>query len=194
MFYAIGSSSMDQSNRMTGLEGYAPRRCSAKTCGMGNGGTQTAASVPRGGIRRREIRGQERQQGEPAKNEHKRHPKHDSGQRNGIPCPYCHKGFSGGAEGRKALKTAPKCDTKTAIRPFPLLRQKWTDFITGGTMPRMSRKRKNELAFFLNDRGRVTYNELCRKCRHTCKQSFRATVIDCPRYLSKRAKNKEDTH
>lgn len=61
-------------------------------------------------------------------------------------------------------------------------------------MPRMSRKRKNELAFFLNDRGRVTYNELCRKCRHTRKQSFRATVIDCPRYLSKRAKNKEDTH
>ena len=128
MFYAIGSSSMDYSNRMTGLMGYAPRRCSAKTCGMGNGGTQPAASVPRGGIRRREIRGQERQQGEPAKNEHKRHPKHDSGQRNGIPCPYCHKGFSGGAEGRKALKTAPKYDTKTAIRPFPLLRQKWTDF------------------------------------------------------------------
>lgn len=95
---------------------------------MGNGGTQTAASVPRGGIRRREIRGQERQQGEPAKNEHKRHPKHDSGQRNGIPCPYCHKGFWGSTEGGKALKTAPKYDTKTAIRPFPLLRQKWTDF------------------------------------------------------------------
>ena len=32
------------------------------------------------------------------------------------------------AEGRKALKTAPKYDTKTAIRPFPLLRQKWTVF------------------------------------------------------------------
>ena len=48
----------------------------------------------------------------------------------GIEAPvlYCHKGFSGGAEGRKALKTAPKHDTKTAIRPFPLLRQKWTDF------------------------------------------------------------------
>lgn len=61
-------------------------------------------------------------------------------------------------------------------------------------MPRMSRKRKNELAFFLNDRGRVAYNVMCRKCRHTCKQSFRATVIDCPRYLSKRAKNKEDAH
>ena len=61
-------------------------------------------------------------------------------------------------------------------------------------MPRMSKKRKKELAFFRGDRGRMAYNELCRKCRNTCKQSFRAIVIDCPRYLSKRAKNKEDTH
>ena len=55
-------------------------------------------------------------------------------------------------------------------------------------MPRMSKKRKHELSFYLNDRGRVTYNELCRKC----KQSFRAVVVDCPRYLSKRAKKKEE--
>ena len=41
-------------------------------------------------------------------------------------------------------------------------------------MPRMSKKRKHELSFYLNDRGRVTYNELCRKCQHGCKQSFRA--------------------
>lgn len=59
-------------------------------------------------------------------------------------------------------------------------------------MPRMSKKRKYELSFYLNDRGRVTYNELCRKCQHGCKQSFRAVVIDCPRYLSKRAKKKEE--
>lgn len=57
-------------------------------------------------------------------------------------------------------------------------------------MPRMSKKRKHELSFYLNDRGRVTYNELCRKCKHGCKQSFRAVVVDCPRYLSKRAKKK----
>ena len=50
-------------------------------------------------------------------------------------------------------------------------------------MPRMSKKRKHELSFYLNDRGRVTYNELCRKCKHGCKQSFRAVVVDCPRYL-----------
>ena len=31
--YLKGSSSMDYSNRMTGLMGYAPRRCSAATCG-----------------------------------------------------------------------------------------------------------------------------------------------------------------
>ena len=61
------------------------------------------------------------------------------------------------------------------------------------TMPRMSKKRKLELSFFLNDRGRVAYNDLCRKCQHECKQSFRAVVIDCPHYLSKRAKRKEKT-
>ena len=42
------------------------------------------------------------------------------------------------------------------------------------------------------DRGRVTYNELCRKCQHGCKQSFRVVAVDCPRYLSKRAKKKEE--
>ena len=59
-------------------------------------------------------------------------------------------------------------------------------------MPRMSKKRKKELAFFLNDRGRMAYNGFCRKCQHTCKQSFRAVVVDCPQYLSKRSKKKEE--
>ena len=45
--------------------------------------------------------------------------------------------------------------------------------------------------FFLNDRSRITYNELCRKCQHECKQSFRAVVVDCPKYLSKRSKKKD---
>ena len=60
-------------------------------------------------------------------------------------------------------------------------------------MPRMSKKRKYELSFYLNDRGRVTYNELCRKCQHECRQSFRAVVVDCPKYLSKRSKKKDKT-
>ncbi|WZL77335.1 hypothetical protein QBE55_06990 [Eubacteriales bacterium mix99] len=58
-------------------------------------------------------------------------------------------------------------------------------------MPRMSKKRKLEWRFFLNPRNRMTYNPVCRKCAHGCKQSFRAVVIDCPRYHSKRAKRKE---
>lgn len=57
-------------------------------------------------------------------------------------------------------------------------------------MPRMSKKRKQEWAFFLNARNRITYNDLCRKCRRPCKQSFRAIVIDCPLYYSKRAKDR----
>ena len=59
-------------------------------------------------------------------------------------------------------------------------------------MARMSNKRRLEWSFFLNDRSRITYNELCRKCRHECKQSFRVIVVDCPKYLSKRSKKKDN--
>ncbi len=40
-------------------------------------------------------------------------------------------------------------------------------------MPRMSKSKKLEWSFFLNDRGRKAYNTLCRRCVHDCKQSFR---------------------
>lgn len=53
-------------------------------------------------------------------------------------------------------------------------------------MPRMPKYLKEELAFFLDERGRKKYNELCRKCERSYKQSFRAAVIHCPHYLSKR--------
>ena len=55
-------------------------------------------------------------------------------------------------------------------------------------MPRMSKKRKQELALFLNEYGRVEYNSLCRRCVHTCKQAHKVMVVECGRYLSKRAK------
>ena len=54
-------------------------------------------------------------------------------------------------------------------------------------MPRMSKSKKLEWSFFLNDRGRMAYNTLCRRCVHDCKQSFRAVVVICPHYQSKRA-------
>lgn len=59
-------------------------------------------------------------------------------------------------------------------------------------MPRMSKKLKKELAFFLNERGRRSYNELCRNCQYDCKQSFRVVIVACPRYLSKRSKRKKE--
>ncbi|MCH3972108.1 MAG: hypothetical protein LKE53_04970 [Oscillospiraceae bacterium] len=49
-------------------------------------------------------------------------------------------------------------------------------------MPRMNKKRKEKWALFLNHRNRITYNELCCKCRYTCKQSFRVLVIECPKF------------
>ena len=35
-------------------------------------------------------------------------------------------------------------------------------------MPRMSKKRRLEWAFFLNERNRITFNALCRGCTHDC--------------------------
>ena len=49
-------------------------------------------------------------------------------------------------------------------------------------MPRMSKKRKQEWALFLNERNRITYNGLCRKCSSECKQSFRCVAVHCPKY------------
>ena len=55
------------------------------------------------------------------------------------------------------------------------------------TMPRLSKKAKQEWAFFLSPiTDRRTYNNLCRKCLNQCKQSFRAVVVSCPKYHSKR--------
>ena len=54
----------------------------------------------------------------------------------------------------------------------------------------MSRSKKWQLewAFFLGENGRLKYNKICKGCAHPCKQSFRAVVIECPKYLSKRSR------
>lgn len=55
-------------------------------------------------------------------------------------------------------------------------------------MPRMNKQRRLEWSFFLDHRNRISYNPLCRGCVHGCKQSFRAVVVLCPNYWSKRWK------
>ena len=55
------------------------------------------------------------------------------------------------------------------------------------SMARLSKKLKQEWYFFISPKtGRRTYNDLCRKCRNDCKQSFRAIVVGCPLDRSKR--------
>ena len=39
-------------------------------------------------------------------------------------------------------------------------------------MPRMPKYLKREWAFFLDERGRKKYNELCRKCERSCNIRF----------------------
>lgn len=60
-------------------------------------------------------------------------------------------------------------------------------------MPRMPKYLKEEWAVFLDERGRKKYNELCRKCSQCCKQSFRCIIVYCPKYLSKRRTEKDET-
>ena len=56
------------------------------------------------------------------------------------------------------------------------------------SMARLSKKLKREWDFFISPKtGRRTYNDLCRKCRNDCKQSFRTIVVCCPMYCSKRS-------
>ena len=53
-------------------------------------------------------------------------------------------------------------------------------------MPRLNKKAKIEWSFFIGPDGRRHYNVLCRRCRHDCRQSFRAIILACPMYRSKR--------
>lgn len=55
-------------------------------------------------------------------------------------------------------------------------------------MPRLSKKARREWNFFISPKtGRRTYNDLCRKCSNACKQSFKAVIVFCPKYQSKRS-------
>jgi len=49
-----------------------------------------------------------------------------------------------------------------------------------------SKKWKQEWDFFLDADGRRKYADVCRRCVHDCKQSFRADVVRCPAYQPKR--------
>ena len=55
-------------------------------------------------------------------------------------------------------------------------------------MPRLSKKEKQEWNFFIkSNTGRRTYNRLCLKCKKKCKQSYRAVVVYCRKFKTKRS-------
>lgn len=70
--------------------------------------------------------------------------------------------------------------------------QNATERMGKSRMPRMNKRCKHEWSLFLTERGRRSYNKLCRRCVHACKQSSRVLVCECPRYYSKRAVTKYD--
>ena len=43
-----------------------------------------------------------------------------------------------------------------------------------------------EWSFFRNRAGRIQFNSVCRSCRNRCKQSFRAEILSCRRYESRK--------
>ena len=58
-------------------------------------------------------------------------------------------------------------------------------------MPRLSKSAKHDWAMFIDPAtGRRKYNDLCRRCCKTCKQSPHAVIIVCPRYIRKRSYGK----
>lgn len=54
-------------------------------------------------------------------------------------------------------------------------------------MPKMSNRKKAEFDFFLNKHNRIEYNKKCKQCINNCKQSHKADLITCHRYISKRS-------
>ena len=43
-----------------------------------------------------------------------------------------------------------------------------------------------EWEFFRNRAGRLQFNSVCRSCRNRCKQSYRAEILSCRRYESRK--------
>jgi len=57
-------------------------------------------------------------------------------------------------------------------------------------MPRMSKTKRLEMSMFINSKGRVEYNRLCKACVCDCKQSHKAIIIDCPKHAPRQKKSR----
>lgn len=46
----------------------------------------------------------------------------------------------------------------------------------------MTEREKKEMEFFIDEDGELAYDDKCRDCDSSCKQSFRVSVRYCPYY------------
>lgn len=61
------------------------------------------------------------------------------------------------------------------------------------TMPRLLKKAKLEWSLYIDPiTGRRRYNELCRRCRCDCMQSYKTKIVECSHYKSKRSASPSD--
>lgn len=56
----------------------------------------------------------------------------------------------------------------------------------------MTDKEKSYWAYYLNVHGKIEYYKQCKKCIHSCKQSFRISELFCKKYQE--AKKREAYH
>lgn len=52
---------------------------------------------------------------------------------------------------------------------------------------------KTYWSFFLDRNGCIRFNRKCRKCIHSCKQSFRMIILICPKYRRKEVRKTGET-
>ncbi len=50
-------------------------------------------------------------------------------------------------------------------------------------------KRYDDWAFYRTKAGHIAYNKFCLRCAYSCKQSWRAEIVDCPRFQDWRNPN-----
>ena len=54
-------------------------------------------------------------------------------------------------------------------------------------MPKLSKKDRELWAFFIDpDTRKRKFFPDCRRCMCSCKQSYRAKVVECPRYATRK--------
>jgi hypothetical protein len=50
---------------------------------------------------------------------------------------------------------------------------------------------QKEWDFFINPKtGKLQFNEVCKTCRHDCRQSYKACLVSCPSYQKVEGKGK----